>query len=79
MQGHRDLLEVARLILGELTPLASAQYGAIYLASEARRPRRAAAGIHAGSPPMDLTKGGLITSGQGRGWSARQPSSASRS
>jgi signal transduction histidine kinase/HAMP domain-containing protein/CheY-like chemotaxis protein len=35
MQGHRDLLELARLILGELTPLASAQYGAIYLASGA--------------------------------------------
>jgi signal transduction histidine kinase/CheY-like chemotaxis protein/HAMP domain-containing protein len=35
MQGHRDLLELARLILGELTPLASAQYGAIYLATNA--------------------------------------------
>src|ERR1700727_3082204 len=33
MQGHRDLLEVARLIMSELTPLASAQYGAFYLAS----------------------------------------------
>src|SRR6202012_2470503 len=32
MQGHRDLLEVARLIMSELTPLASAQYGALYLA-----------------------------------------------
>ncbi len=32
MQGHRDLLEVARLIMSELTPLASAQYGAFYLA-----------------------------------------------
>ncbi len=38
MQGHRDLLELARLILGELTPLTSAQYGAIYLASEAAIP-----------------------------------------
>jgi HAMP domain-containing protein len=28
MQGHRDLLEVARLIMSELTPLASAQFGA---------------------------------------------------
>ncbi|HEX4657466.1 MAG TPA: ATP-binding protein, partial [Streptosporangiaceae bacterium] len=35
MQGHRDLLELARLILGELTPLTAAQYGAIYLASDA--------------------------------------------
>jgi len=39
MQGHRDLLELARLILGELTPLASAQYGAIYLATDAGHPR----------------------------------------
>jgi hypothetical protein len=39
MQGHRDLLELARLILGELTPLASAQYGAIYLATDAADPR----------------------------------------
>ncbi|HEX3924999.1 MAG TPA: HAMP domain-containing protein, partial [Streptosporangiaceae bacterium] len=39
MQGHRDLLELARLILGELTPLASAQYGAIYLAGDAADPR----------------------------------------
>src|SRR5712692_9603938 len=35
MQGHRDLLELARLIMSELTPLASAHYGAIYLASDA--------------------------------------------
>ena len=33
MQGHRDLLEVARLIMSELTPLASAQFGAFYLAT----------------------------------------------
>jgi len=39
MQGHHDLLELARLILGELTPLASAQYGAIYLAADAADPR----------------------------------------
>jgi signal transduction histidine kinase/HAMP domain-containing protein/ActR/RegA family two-component response regulator len=32
MQGHRDLVEVADLILGELTPLVSAQYGAFFLA-----------------------------------------------
>ena len=34
MQGHRDPLEVARLIMSELTPLVSAQYGAFYLATE---------------------------------------------
>ncbi|MFC4115801.1 HAMP domain-containing protein [Nonomuraea zeae] len=32
MQGHRDLVEVADLILRELTPLVSAQYGAFFLA-----------------------------------------------
>jgi signal transduction histidine kinase/HAMP domain-containing protein/CheY-like chemotaxis protein len=34
MQGHRDLLDLARLIMSELTPLASAHYGAIYLARD---------------------------------------------
>ena len=38
-QGHRDLLELARLILGELTPLASAQYGATCLATDAAGPQ----------------------------------------
>ncbi|MDV7221324.1 HAMP domain-containing protein [Streptomyces prunicolor] len=32
MQGHRDLMEVADLILRELTPLVNAQYGAFFLA-----------------------------------------------
>ncbi|MHC5906894.1 HAMP domain-containing protein [Streptomyces sp. S6] len=35
MQGHRDLMEVADLILRELTPLVNAQYGAFYLADPA--------------------------------------------
>ncbi|MEU8396469.1 HAMP domain-containing protein [Nonomuraea sp. NPDC048892] len=35
MQGHRDLVEVADLILRELTPLVSAQYGAFFLAEAA--------------------------------------------
>jgi signal transduction histidine kinase/HAMP domain-containing protein/ActR/RegA family two-component response regulator len=34
MQGHRDLLQVARLIMSELTPLTSAQYGAFYLSAQ---------------------------------------------
>ncbi|MEV4256745.1 HAMP domain-containing protein, partial [Spirillospora sp. NPDC049652] len=34
MQGHRDLAAVAELIMDELTPLVSAQYGAFYLAAE---------------------------------------------
>jgi signal transduction histidine kinase/HAMP domain-containing protein len=33
MQGHRDTVEVARLIMSELTPLVSAQFGAFYLAT----------------------------------------------
>jgi signal transduction histidine kinase/HAMP domain-containing protein/CheY-like chemotaxis protein len=32
MQGHRDLMEVADLVLRELTPLVNAQYGAFFLA-----------------------------------------------
>ncbi|MFF3157442.1 MULTISPECIES: HAMP domain-containing protein [unclassified Streptomyces] len=35
MQGRRDLAVVAELIMDELTPLVSAQYGAFYLAEEA--------------------------------------------
>ncbi|MGI8336793.1 HAMP domain-containing protein [Actinomadura scrupuli] len=34
MQGHRDLMQVASLIMSELTPTVSAQYGAFYLAQE---------------------------------------------
>jgi signal transduction histidine kinase/HAMP domain-containing protein/ActR/RegA family two-component response regulator len=34
MQGHRDLAQVAELVMDELTPLVSAQYGAFYLAEE---------------------------------------------
>ena len=32
MQGRRDLMQVAELIMSELTPTANAQYGAFYLA-----------------------------------------------
>ncbi len=32
MQGHRDLLDLARVIMSELTPLTSAQFGAFFLA-----------------------------------------------
>ncbi|MFJ8659720.1 HAMP domain-containing protein [Streptomyces sp. NPDC093795] len=34
MQGHRDLAVVAELVMDELTPLVSAQYGGFYLAEE---------------------------------------------
>ncbi|MEV1177199.1 ATP-binding protein, partial [Nonomuraea sp. NPDC049784] len=36
MQGHRDLTEVADLVLRELTPLVNAQYGAFFLADTDR-------------------------------------------
>ncbi|MFC6063447.1 HAMP domain-containing protein [Streptomyces ochraceiscleroticus] len=38
MQGHRDLVEVAGLILSELTPLVNAQFGAFFLAESGARP-----------------------------------------
>ncbi|MFE7396649.1 HAMP domain-containing protein [Streptomyces sp. NPDC057557] len=38
MQGHRDLVEVADLILRELTPLVNAQYGAFFLAGAGAAP-----------------------------------------
>jgi HAMP domain-containing protein/signal transduction histidine kinase/DNA-binding response OmpR family regulator len=34
MQGRRDLSDVARLIMSELTPMVSAQHGAFFLAAE---------------------------------------------
>ncbi|MFC8362612.1 HAMP domain-containing protein [Streptomyces griseorubiginosus] len=37
MQGHRDLPVVAELIMDELTPLVSAQYGAFFLAEDTVR------------------------------------------
>ncbi|MGW1958079.1 HAMP domain-containing protein [Streptomyces sp. NPDC001920] len=37
MQGHRDLPVVAELVMDELAPLVSAQYGAFYLAEDAER------------------------------------------
>ncbi|MEU1268829.1 HAMP domain-containing protein [Streptomyces sp. NPDC005799] len=37
MQGHRELPVVAELIMDELAPLVSAQYGAFYLAEESAR------------------------------------------
>ena len=66
MQGHRDLLELARLILGELTPLASAQYGAIYLASDAAGPQ-AQQQEFTRIASYGFTKGGLDHFGAGEG------------
>jgi signal transduction histidine kinase/HAMP domain-containing protein/CheY-like chemotaxis protein len=66
MQGHRDLLELARLILGELTPLASAQYGAIYLASDAAGPQSRQQEFTR-IATYGFTKGGLDHFGTGEG------------
>jgi signal transduction histidine kinase/HAMP domain-containing protein/ActR/RegA family two-component response regulator len=55
MQGHRDLLQLAQLILGELTPLTSAQYGAIYLAGDPRGGQQEFTRI----ATYGFTKGGL--------------------
>ncbi|MGP4003881.1 HAMP domain-containing protein [Streptomyces sp. 8N706] len=38
MQGHRDLVDVADLILRELTPLVNAQFGAFFLAKAGAEP-----------------------------------------
>ncbi|WP_407551225.1 HAMP domain-containing protein [Streptomyces sp. Pv4-95] len=38
MQGHRNLVEVADLILRELTPLVNAQFGAFFLAAAGAEP-----------------------------------------
>ncbi|KAK1178291.1 HAMP domain-containing protein [Streptomyces sp. NBS 14/10] len=38
MQGHRDLVDVADLILRELTPLVNAQFGAFFLTEAGARP-----------------------------------------
>ncbi|WP_432928568.1 HAMP domain-containing protein [Microbispora sp. CA-135349] len=51
MQGHRDLMEVARLIMSELTPLVSASHGACYLYDDGRLNLIAGYGIQPGSTP----------------------------
>ncbi|GIH54040.1 hypothetical protein Mro02_09540 [Microbispora rosea subsp. aerata] len=51
MQGHRDLMEVARLIMSELTPLVSASHGACYLVDDGRLNLIAGYGIQPGSAP----------------------------
>jgi signal transduction histidine kinase/HAMP domain-containing protein/ActR/RegA family two-component response regulator len=73
MQGHRDLLEVARLIMSELTPLASAQYGAFYLATPpgSELPGRALTaggdGAEAAAPsPNGHHPNGVSANGHGR-------------
>ena len=78
MQGHRDPLEVARLIMSELTPLVSAQYGAFYLAS-APAGMRPGTRSSSGSPRTASTAAGLPASSWARGWPGRPPSTGSGS
>ena len=68
MQGHRDLLEVARLIMSELTPLASAQYGAFYLATPpgSELPRRALPAALQGEITSGIAADGTASHGPGR-------------
>ncbi|WP_170990837.1 HAMP domain-containing protein [Herbidospora galbida] len=51
MQGHRDMIEVARLIMSELTPLVSASYGACYLVVDGELTLIAGYGIQPGRSP----------------------------
>ncbi|MFC8242149.1 HAMP domain-containing protein [Streptomyces chartreusis] len=55
MQGHRDLPVVAELIMDELAPLVSAQYGAFYAAEDtARKPELRLVGSY--GYPEDTTR-----------------------
>ncbi|GII28320.1 HAMP domain-containing protein [Planotetraspora mira] len=51
MQGHRDLIEVSRLIMSELTPLVTASHGACYLVVNGELSLIAGYGIQPGSSP----------------------------
>ena len=62
MQGHRDLMEVADLILRELTPLVNAQYGAFFLAD----PDEDGAGLARRSPAKGLAFIAGLRLGAGR-------------
>ncbi|GII97456.1 HAMP domain-containing protein [Sinosporangium siamense] len=50
MQGHRDLTTVAELVMNELAPLVSAQYGAFFLAADDEVRLISAYGYPAGEP-----------------------------
>ncbi|WP_283139705.1 HAMP domain-containing protein [Rhizohabitans arisaemae] len=62
MQGHRDLMEVVRLIMSELTPLVSARYGACYLVAPNSRELTLIAGygLRRGAPQQFAIGEGLV-------------------
>ncbi|MEQ4209275.1 HAMP domain-containing protein [Actinopolymorpha sp. B9G3] len=58
MQGHHDLKALASLIMSELAPLVSAQYGALYLASQGPNSEVVLERTASyGAPPSDLVEG----------------------
>jgi HAMP domain-containing protein len=61
MQGHRDLMEVADLLLRERTPLVNAQYGTFFLAD----PDEESAGLRAAVPAKGLASIAGYGSAQG--------------
>jgi signal transduction histidine kinase/HAMP domain-containing protein/CheY-like chemotaxis protein len=66
MQGHRDLVEVADLILRELTPLVNAQFGAFFLADAGAKPGeglRLIAGYGTEQQNGDLPESGTLGGG----------------
>jgi signal transduction histidine kinase/HAMP domain-containing protein/ActR/RegA family two-component response regulator len=65
MQGHRDLLQVARLIMSELTPITSAQYGAFYLSAPSMTdmPGSPAPGRHQSAEPPAAHPGQQLAEG----------------
>jgi hypothetical protein len=65
MQGHRDLLQVARLIMSELTPITSAQYGAFYLSAPPSSDLPGAApGRHKSAEPATTEPGRPVAEGE---------------
>ena len=86
MQGHRDLMEVADLILRELTPLVNAQYGAFFLADpdeDERRPahRRARQGtrVHRRATARRRARPSRPAACRCTAWSGRRPARRSGS
>ena len=77
LQGQRDLVAVARVILSELAPLVSMQHGVFYMnESSERRARHAAAGQLCLYRAQESRRTGSTPA---KAWSGRARSSASRS
>ncbi|GDY41841.1 hypothetical protein SANT12839_027230 [Streptomyces antimycoticus] len=82
MQGHRDLVEVADLILSELTPLVNAQFGAFFLSAAGAKPGEGLEFIAGYGTDQDAVGGDGQTPRTGpraAGWSPRRRSGRSGS